>query len=802
MKSWQKTSLAFIVILILIVIGISLLVKSYLLPETIKLLVIPKVEEIINHTISYTELEVGIGGTIKLKNLTIPDPALHKQTVLLQSQDMVLHCRILPLLSKKIIIEEVTLRKPHINLIRDKQGNFNFLKDIPKTEKKAADKERADKASLDTTLSLTVTYLNIKDGKLIFTDHAKTSSPPFQLTVKNINLRASHISMISSFPLNLSAEIVATPPSFLKLKALINPLRKEVESKVELTPLDVTYFAPYFPNLPFTLLKGYCALNLKMTANRSLDLYSQGLISLRNITLSPVSTPDDELSDSFIDNLRNITIDLDHCLSYQPAEDTLVLEKLNTTIQKVKLSLQGKIEACKTHPIFDLTVDTGKLPVQNILNSFPQDLIPGGRDISSSGTTEANLTIKGSFEKLEDLKMNGSLTIDKLKIRHQQMPHCKTQIDGKISLSSNEITIKHLKTTFQDSPLILKGRINNYLKGPLMAELHLNSPSLVLDDIIYCLEEDEEKFEREEGEEEQEREEIGPFNFNDMKIKADIYLDSVSYKNMHISNLKATCFFQDNVFNLEPLAGTLADGSFLIRSRIDLGVRGLNYTLKLTGNRLQLNPLMTSFASDLQKDIDGIMDLTADFKGRGTASDTFKKNLKGKGEIHIQEGKVSGLKPLQTLSSFIKLDELDTLNFDQAHGTFQIKDGLIHTENSLKGKEIELYPQGTISLDANLDLILDMKLSPLLSERIANEALTKYFKDERGWTVIALAIKGPAGEVVVMPASSTIKNISEMIVDIILKKEEIDSDKKQDKKEALENLLKELMKKSKERKTK
>ena len=41
-----------------------------------------------------------------------------------------------------------------------------------------------------------------------------------------------------------------------------------------------------------------------------------------------------------------------------------------------------------------------------------------------------------------------------------------------------------------------------------------------------------------------------------------------------------------------------------------------------------------------------------------------------------------------------------------------------------------------------------------------------------------------------------------MIVDIILKKEEIDSDKKQDKKEALENLLKELIKKSKERKTK
>jgi hypothetical protein len=101
-----------------------------------------------------------------------------------------------------------------------------------------------------------------------------------------------------------------------------------------------------------------------------------------------------------------------------------------------------------------------------------------------------------------------------------------------------------------------------------------------------------------------------------------------------------------------------------------------------------------------------------------------------------------------------------------------------------------------------MDLSLDMSLSPHLSEQIANQSLTKYFKDKRGWTVIALAIRGPAGEVTVMPAYSTIRNISEMIVDILLKKEERDSDKRQDKKKALEDLLYELIKKSKEKKTK
>ena len=58
-----------------------------------------------------------------------------------------------------------------------------------------------------------------------------------------------------------------------------------------------------------------------------------------------------------------------------------------------------------------------------------------------------------------------------------------------------------------------------------------------------------------------------------------------------------------------------------------------------------------------------------------------------------------------------------------------------------------------------------------------------------------MSLKGPSDEVVIMPASSTIKNISEMLVDILLKKEDTEADERQDKKKALEGLLKKLMKK-------
>ncbi|MBW1854950.1 MAG: DUF748 domain-containing protein, partial [Deltaproteobacteria bacterium] len=485
MKLWQKLSLAILAVLILSIISVSFLVKSRITSEIIETLVIPQLEEITKHTISFNTLEVGWQGTITVKNLSMSKPTMPGGAVVLQSKDLVLHCRLLPLLSRKIIIEELTLHQPQINLTRDKEGNYTLLQDKPETSNKVSD---TDKSSLDTTLSLTITHLNIKEGVFIFTDHSKTSSSPFQFTLKRINLHASDISPVSSFPVDLSAETVSDRPSFINLNALVNPLRKEMESKVKLSPLDITQFAPYFPEFPFTIQQGYSSLDLTLTANRSLEFNSNGLLSLTNLSLSTLSTPDGELSNTFVDNLQNITIDLDHHLSYKPSEDTIVLEKLNATLQKIRLSLEGEIKTFTTNPLYDVTVKTENLEFQDMLDSVPRGLMPDGENLIASGTTGARLSIKGSLKKPEDLELNGSLLIDKLTVQSKQTPSCKTRIDGKISLNSQEITIERFEATLQDSPLTLEGRIQDYIKGPLTAEFKLTSPSLRLDNLISCLE--------------------------------------------------------------------------------------------------------------------------------------------------------------------------------------------------------------------------------------------------------------------------------------------------------------------------
>jgi uncharacterized protein involved in outer membrane biogenesis len=621
MHTWVKIVGALLICCIIVVVSAALILKSRLVPETIERVVIPRLEEMIDQPISYGKLTIGLWGTITIEDVSVGDATLHKDALLFTCPHVVFSCRILPLLSKQIVIDRVAFHQPHINLVRDEQGSFNVTGEPSRgAEEKSAQEDRGDNGDTFPALSFLVNQLTIDEGVLTFAAYPENSTRPFRPVFNKLNLAIFDFSMRSPFTIDLSVQSTALPSSRIVLKAVVDPLQKQIN-----------------PHLT-------------------------------------------------IHNIRD--------------------------------------------------------------------------------------------------------------------PRYKVQAEGMVAFNDDVLTIEDLKLLSGDSLLSLNGRLENCFAGPLAGRLSITSPALVVDEIIPCIEsiadggvraEDEDADEDEQ--EADEGEELGPFDLADVNVDADIVIDRISFRDVHLSDVHASCSIHDNTANLESVEGAIEDGSLQMKSRIGLGVRGLTYTAHLKGSDLQLASLMAVLLPDVQADMRGSTDLTMVLNGSGTTKDSFKDHLTGEGTVHITDGSVSGLEFLQSLASFIKLDDLGTLSFDRSEGTFKIADGLIHTTNSLTGKEIELYPEGTVSLDSYVNLSLTMKIAPSLSEKMVDGVLTKYFKDEKGWTVLSLSIKGPSDEVVIMPASSTIKNISEMLVDILLKKEDSDNDERQDKKKALEGLLKKLMKK-------
>jgi AsmA protein len=803
MKSWRKAAAAVLGIISVVIVCAYFLVKSVVLPETVKEMIIPRLEAIVQQTIACREITVGSAGIITLKDISIGDGRPREHGLLVKAREVLLHCRLLPLLSKKIIIEQITLREPYFSLVRNESGQFNFATS-PEPRPYQSNPGAPDDAGAESqpALSLNIRSLAFQDGTLVFTDRYIRSPQPLETTVQDINGGFSDLSPVSPFDLNMTAEIASSAPSVLRLKAVIDPVRKTVTSDVKLTPFDLSGVLPYLPSLPFTMNKGCCSLDLTVGLNRALDVSSKGVLRLNGVDMATEDAADTGVSTALAQILKRDEINLDHDLSYRAGADTLSITKCAATIGGITLHLKGTIEACRTAPRCDITVDADQLSAAQLFNAVPPDRLPVIQNISTSGSLKAHLAVRGEMHKPEVLEVNGSLLADKLALQSDVPPRWKLKLDGGAELQNRDVVIKQLTAQTGNSSLAISGEIKNCFIGAPAARFRASAPSIDAEEVIGCVTELRKltkSFEDDDEEDGRERRREDRAGFSNTTMNADVNVGRFTYRNLAVSDLQASSRLSGENFLLESLRGVMGDGAFSASGSIAREGEGLDCACRITGTRLQLAPILKAIAPQRTEEVSGVADLALTMQGRGATSDAFQKNLTGEGNFTVRNGRISGLKSLESVASFVKIDALKTLSFDESRGTFTIHDGAVHLNSSLKGKEVELYPVGTIGLDSAIDIALDMRLAPQISDQIADGVLTKYFKDPQGWTLLSLAIKSPpGGDVVVLPASSTIKNITEMLADILLKKEEAAGDERQDKKKALESLLQKLMQKSKE----
>ena len=125
MQARYKIVVALLIFCGVVVGSAALILKYRLVPETIESAVIPRLEEMIQQPLAYGKLTIGLWGTITIEDVSIGDPTLHKDAALFTCPYVVFSCRMLPLLSKQIVIDSVAFHEPHMNLVRDGQGSLN-----------------------------------------------------------------------------------------------------------------------------------------------------------------------------------------------------------------------------------------------------------------------------------------------------------------------------------------------------------------------------------------------------------------------------------------------------------------------------------------------------------------------------------------------------------------------------------------------------------------------------------------------------------------------------------------------------
>jgi AsmA protein len=701
----KKAIIIIIAVLAVITIGLIGMVKIYVTPERVKGYLIPYAEQKLDRKIDIGEVNIGLFKGIDVKDFVIKEKDGKSDFV--KCRDFVLKFQILPLLSKKIVIDELHLLSPELKIARDDKGTFNYEDIGNKREAASSEKKTAETKGLP--VSLLVNNVIVKDASFSFQDGLK--------------------------------------------------------------------------ELPG--IKGSLSLKTGLKSSDGSKLFSEGTLDL---ILNEVT-----LQKKLITNVRT---ELSYATHIDLESDDVRMDKADLKVQGVPVSITGDIKGFKKGPELDISFSLPKLKVADLQKELSS--IVDLQGLSLSGDISADIKLKGPVKKIDALKVDGRVILEKTGITFRKI---NTVLDGKLKFSQQSADID-MKGTVGKNTADIKGSVSDFFKTPHI-KLNLYSRQLFLDEVLPGA--GTAKDQPVPGGNRQgstvTSKEAAPL---DLKLTAEgeIKIDSATYKGMNMTDFYTRYQLKDNKFEIVKMTAVAGKGKFLLNSTVDLSKPGYVSDLSGSLDSLHADEVVNSFFPKAKDTVFGVLSLNIKANGAGTLPESIRKNLVGNGDFRITDGKIKNAKIAENLAVFLNIDELKTINLKQAKGTIKIKSGVARLDSVFVSDDIAMDPAGDIGLDETLDLAFDLKLSPRLSKKTVGSGVAKYIRDEEGWGMIPLKVSGtfakPSYTVDVAKAGKrVIKKEAEKFLDKLFKKE---TDKKateggtQEKKSPAEDLLKGIFK--------
>jgi hypothetical protein len=169
MKKLFKVAAIGVGVLVLLVIGLSIGVKSYLSSDRLKPIILPKAEAMTGRKVQLDEINVSLFTGIIAKGLSVKERDGQKD--FLKMGRFVLSYRLLPLLKKQLVISKIEIVSPFVSVRKERGGNYNFSDMMGKPSQEPKKPSEPEPKSLP--VSVVADRLLIRDAKVVFVDEEK-----------------------------------------------------------------------------------------------------------------------------------------------------------------------------------------------------------------------------------------------------------------------------------------------------------------------------------------------------------------------------------------------------------------------------------------------------------------------------------------------------------------------------------------------------------------------------------------------------------------------------------------------------
>lgn len=327
-----------IIIWVIAVVAAVFVILNLTLPSLARKIITEQIEDNLKMKVSLGSVSITPPLSVNLVNLKIGD--------LFKADRISVTPNILGFFAGKIVLSGVTLINPVINIEQSKEGKFN----IPQFE--------ASKGQP----SVYITDFSLRNGKIVFIDK-KIEARGFKVILSKINADISKAVLpVTSLKANFkfSADLLKEDEAKIGdivFSGWVNFTPKDMDAKLDLRDLDITYFSPYYGEF----LSRKKLLSAKLNTQTEFNSRDNNLNILTDFRLSNMIYAADGDSGPEAHSLSLAKNALDF---FTDQEGNLILEfEVNTKLDNPGLSID------------ELKKVILKAAVKNIARQNPEDLI-------------------------------------------------------------------------------------------------------------------------------------------------------------------------------------------------------------------------------------------------------------------------------------------------------------------------------------------------------------------------------------------------------------------------------------------
>ena len=376
-----------IVLVVLAVLVVVILVLPFVIPvNQFRPTIEEKASAALGRKVQIGDLRLSLlRGSLSAENLSIGDDPRFSSSPFLTAKSLNVGVELMPLIfSKTLKITGITIDTPQVTLLRNPAGVWNFSSLGGAAAKAQAKQAPAGKTS-NAAADLSVSKLGLQNGRITVGQTGSRKLSGYD----NLNITASDVSMVSKFPVTVTADL--PQGGRFKLDGTAGPIDQEDTS---LTPLDAKL--------------AISALNLASTGFLDSSAGLGGIVDLDG-TVSSLDGAAEikgnvKLSKALLvagGAPAGVPVDVNFNTKYNLRKNAGVLNPSVLKIGSAAAHLGGTYDASGEATVVKIKMDAKDMPAKDLESFLPALAIhiPKGASLAA-GTLNSDLDITGPTNKL------------------------------------------------------------------------------------------------------------------------------------------------------------------------------------------------------------------------------------------------------------------------------------------------------------------------------------------------------------------------------------------------------------------